>query len=314
MKMIRLICVLAAAAPFSFGASREIVELQRDVANLTDQVQKITTMLAAMQQQLQTLSQQADNSARQSSASLALMQNSLNEAIKRQQEGFSAPLAAASSKVDQMSEDFRNMRETVLDLNTRIGKLDQKVTDLQNALTIMRNPAPPPPGATGTAPAPDAGAAPAPGPGVASGGACTGASADALYSNATRDYMGGSYDIALQEYSDYVKCFNNTQFAPNAQFFIGDILFKKKDYANALQAFDAVLEQYSENNKTAQAHYMKGKTLVAMGKRDAAAKEFREVLSKYPNSDVAPKSRAELSDLGLPSRTGAASRSRSRRK
>jgi TolA-binding protein len=36
----------------------------------------------------------------------------------------------------------------------------------------------------------------------------------------------------------------------------------------------------------AAAHFWKGKTLLSMGKRDAAAKEFREVVNKYPSSDV----------------------------
>ncbi len=106
-----------------------------------------------------------------------------------------------------------------------------------------------------------------------------------------------------------MRWYANTDLAPNAQYYVGEIYFaQKKDYDNALQAFDNVLEHWTENNKTADAHYMKGKTLVALGKRDAAAKEFREVLNKYPSSEVAPKCKAELSKLGLSTRTGAANR------
>jgi tol-pal system protein YbgF len=213
-----------------------------------------------------------------------------------------------------MSEDFRNLRETVNDVSARIGKLDAKVTDLQNTVNVVRAPAAPPPSPTGTGmpgSTPPGGSplsATMPATTIAPSTPPAGLSSETLYSNAYRDYLGGNYDLALQEFSDFVKYFNETQFAPNSQFYIGNIYYKKQDYPNALNAFDAVLEHYTDNPKTAGAHFWKGKTLLAMGKRDAAAKEFREIVSKYPTSDVAPQAKTELRNLGLS--TGAKSRSR----
>ena len=68
-------------------------------------------------------------------------------------------------------------------------------------------------------------------------------------------------------------------------------------------------EHYSDNPKTAGAHYWKGKTLLAMGKRDAAAREFREVYTKYPDSSLAAQAKDQLKQLGL-SVGSAASKSR----
>ena len=34
---------------------------------------------------------------------------------------------------------------------------------------------------------------------------------------------------------------------------------------------------------------MKGRSLLALGKRDAAAKEFKEIVARYPDSDAAAK-------------------------
>ncbi len=315
MKIIGVTCLLLASIPLSFGASKEMVELQRDVAQLQDQVRGLQKSL----DQLTVMVQQTYNTGDKANTSIAVMQNNLSDAIKRVQEMVAQPVLGLSTKVDAMSEDFRNLRETVNDLNTRIGKLDAKMTDLGNAITVIRQPAPPPatPGAPGTnglqtpagtgpagASLPPATAGPTAPP--------AGMQAESLYSNAYRDYLGGNYDLALSEFNDYIKYFNETQFAPNSQFYIGNIYYKKQDYPNALQAFDAVLEHYSDNSKTPGAHYWKGKTLLAMGKRDAAAKEFREILSKYPDSDVAPSAKAELRSLGLSTSTGTAPR-RSRR-
>ena len=103
----------------------------------------------------------------------------------------------------------------------------------------------------------------------------------------------------MQEFTDYLKYFSNTQFASNAQFYIGDLYNKKQDYPNALQAFDNVLERFPDGSKTADAHYMKGVVLMALGRNDSAAREFRDVYSSYPETDLAAKAKARLKDLGL---------------
>jgi tol-pal system protein YbgF len=172
-------------------------------------------------------------------------------------------------------------------MNSRLGKLDAKISDLQNAINVIRNPPPAPAAAPGT---PEAAAPSGPPPGM---------NAETTYTNAYRDYTGGNYDLAAQEFNDYLKYFPSTAFAPNAQYYIGDISSRRKDYENAIQAFDAVLEHYSENSKTAAAHYKKGEALLALGRRDAAAREFRDVATHFPDSDVAPRAKAQLRDLGL---------------
>lgn len=313
MKAIGITCVFLAAMPLSYGANKEMIELQRDVAQLQDQVRNLQKTL----DQLTVLAQQALDAGNRNNASLAVMQSNLTDATKHVQEGVSAPLLGVGQKMDAMAEDFRNLRETVNDVSARLGKLDSKVTDLQNAVTVIsRPPAQPPPGpetagipqgtpSTGTTSAPMTTNTPM--------GPPAGVKAETLYSNGYRDYLGGNYDLALAEFTDYIKYFNETTFAPNSQFYIGNIYYKKEDYPNALAAFDAVLEHYSDNPKTAGAHYWKGKTLLAMGKRDAAAKEFREILSKYPTSDVAPQAKTELRNLGLSPGTGAAPKGRPRR-
>lgn len=311
MKTIGVTCILLAAMPLAFGASKEIIELQRDVAQLQDQVRNLQKTL----DQLTVLTQQAVDAGNRNNASIAVMQSHLGDATKQMGQSVSVPLMNVGTKMDSMAEDFRNLKETVTDLSGRLGKVDAKITDLQNTVSVISTPpqAPPPsPDTAGLA----TGTTPAGGttlPGNTPTGPPAGMKSETLYSNAYRDYLGGNYDIALSEFSDYIKYFNETQFAPNSQFYIGNIYYKKEDYPNALAAFDAVLEHYSDNPKTAGAHYWKGKTLLAMSKRDAAAKEFREILSKYPDSDVAPQAKTELRNLGLSPGTPAGSRSRSRR-
>jgi tol-pal system protein YbgF len=137
--------------------------------------------------------------------------------------------------------------------------------------------------------------------GISTTGPPPGMQAETSYTNAYRDYGAGNYDLALQELKDYVRYFPQTQLAPNAQYYIGDIYYRRKDYDNAITAFDAVLEHFSDNNKTPDAHLMKGRSLLAENKRDAAAREFKEIIAKYPDSDAAAKAKSLLKELGLSS-------------
>jgi tol-pal system protein YbgF len=284
--------VFLALAPFAFGASKEILELQRDVAMLQEQVrlmksaqdEKFAAMLALVQQTLESVNR--------TNTTLAVMENKFNDTMKQQQLSVSQPVASVGQKLDQMSEDFRAVRESVLDMNTRMGKLDAKMADLQNLISTIRTPQPPAPGTSPSSG--DIGSTT-----QVPSGPPAGMSAGDTYTNAFRDYRGQKYDLALQEFSDYLKYFSKTDLAPNAQYYVGDIYYRKGDYENALQGFDAVLEHYSENSKTPDSHFMKGMSLRKMEKRDAAAREFRDVYAKYPDSEVAASAKEQLKQMGL---------------
>ena len=290
--------VFLALAPFAFGASKEMQELQRDVALLQDQVRTMQRTEDEKFAAMQALVQQTLESVNRTNTAVAVMENKINDALKAQQQLAGGAVANVGQKLDQMAEDFRAVRESVLDMNTRMGKLDAKMADLQNLVSTMGRPHESPPGPTGDL-----------GPGTTTQvptGPPAGMQAGTTYTNAFRDYKGGKYDLALQEFGDYLKYFPKTDFAPNAQFYLGDIYYRKGDYENAVPAFDALLEQYSENGKTADAHYMKGLSLRKMEKRDAAAKEFREVITKYPDSDLVANAKEQLKGLSA----GAAKRTR----
>ncbi|HEY6391869.1 MAG TPA: tetratricopeptide repeat protein [Bryobacteraceae bacterium] len=287
MSLSRSAVVLFVLAPFAFGANKDIQELQRDVAMLQDQVRNMQRSIDEKFGSVQTMLQQTLDSVNRTNTAVAVMQSRFNDAVKEQQQSMGPQINNVGQKLDQMSEDFRAVRESVLDMNTRMGKLDAKMADLQNMInTIQRPPAAPPP--TGTNPAQEVQSGPPPG-----------VQAETTYTNAYRDYKAGKRDLAMQEFSDYLTWFGSTQFAPNAQYYVGDIYYQNKDYNNALQAFDAVLEHYSDNNKTADAHYMKGLSLLGLGRNDSAAREFRDVYTRYPDTDVAAQAKTRLKDLGL---------------
>jgi tol-pal system protein YbgF len=231
---------------------------------------------------LTVLIQQTLDNVGKSNTSVAVLESSLKEQIKTQ---LLTPVANLSAKVDQIGTDVQGLRGAVDDLNASMRKMDAKLTDIKALVEVTRAPATAPPGTPGaTAPA---------------GGPPQGISAQETYANAYRDKTSGNLDLALNEFNEFLKYFGTTELAPNAQFQVGDIYYQKADYENALQAFDMVLEKYPDNNKTPDAMYMKGMSLLRGGQRTAAGKEFQELIKRYPSSEVAGKAKDQLKALGL---------------
>ena len=49
-----------------------------------------------------------------------------------------------------------------------------------------------------------------------------------------RDRSGGNLDLALQGFQEYLRYYGNTDLAPNAQFYIGQIHYDKNEFATWL--------------------------------------------------------------------------------
>ena len=152
---------------------------------------------------------------------------------------------------------------------------------------FLQAPAPPPP-ATSTQ-----------GGGAGSASDVPTVSAADLYANANRDRSSNKYDIALQEFQDYLRWYGNTELAPNAQYYIGAIHYNQGAFDLAVNDFDAVLERYSENNKTPDALYQKGLALQKMGRLTDGANEFAELIKRYPKNDLAARACDQRKAMGL---------------
>lgn len=285
----RVLPVLLIFPSLTFAASKEIVELQRDLALLQDQVRTLQRSQDEKFAAIQVLVQQALDSANKTSTSVALLQNNLQQSFRDQQKSVVDPVVGVGAKLDQMTTDVSALRESVADITSQMGKLQQQMVDIGNAVRTMQTPAAAPPPANGAGPGttapPTANAPPV--------------SSETLYQNANRDRNGGNDDLALQEYNDYLKYYGTTTFAPNAQFYIAEIHFQQGKLDDALREFDMVLEKYPDNNKTADALYMKGQTLVKMGKRTQGKQEFCELAKRFPSNDLAGKAKAQVKQLGL---------------
>ncbi len=279
--------------PVPAGAvAREIIELQTGVTQLIQGQQNMQTEITQNAAVQRTLIEQSLDSVNKLNTSMS--------AVQKTTQDFSA---ASGARLDTMGTQVQGLSDNVADLQARLGKLDQKLTDIQNTLqnvdSKLASPAPPP----GSAPPTAMGGPGGPMPTIAPGGPAPSASgppasADVLYSNALRDINGKHYDLATQEFQDYMKFYADTDLASNAQFYLGEVAYNQGQFQQALDAYNRVIENYPKSFKTASARMRKGLCLAELGQKASAVRELRAVVRLYPGTDEAKRAAAKLKEMG----------------
>jgi tol-pal system protein YbgF len=285
----RLVLVLLTVPFLCPGQSRELVATQQVIRDLATFEDRTRAAQKATDEKLEKLLQQtqaAIEAATKANASVAGLEPILKEQVAEQQK----IQANSGLKVTQMAEDLQSLKESVNQQNVRLGKIEQLITDLKTALTTLQSPPTPP----GEASAPPGGLSP-----------------DTLFQNALRDKNGGNTDLALKEFTDYTQNFGKTFLAPQAQFYIGEIYYNSSELEKAADAFDVVLEKYQENDKTPDAHYMKGMALLKLAKKAEARREFEELIKNFPGNPLASQAKKQIAALA-PAAKPPASKSKSK--
>jgi tol-pal system protein YbgF len=284
----------ALLGPAPVGAvAREMVELQQSVAQLIQGQEALQTAITQNNAVQKTLIEQSLDSVNKLSGTM----NGLQKTVEDVQ-------ATSSARLDTMSTQVQGVSDNLQELLARMGKLNQQLTDTQNAIQSIDAKL------AGSAPAASAPAFPAgpgnaaaptiPPPGAApnSPAANPPPSADLLYSNGLRDYNGHKFDLAAQEFQDYLKYFAETDLASNAQFYLGEIAYAQQQYAQAVTAYGKVIDNYPKSFKLAPAHLKRGLALVQLGEKTAGVRELRMVLRLYPGSPEERSARTKLRELG----------------
>ncbi len=266
LPILTLALLLVASLPASAGTKEQLIQLQTQVQALQDQ-------MARMQQSFDERMGVMRNLVEQSTDSV----NRLNNSLAAFDKGVKTQITDSGGKVDQLSTQMQSLQDSVDELKTRVAKVSKQLEDMQAAQQNMAAPAM---GAGGGAPQ---GQAPP---------------ADVLYNNALRDYNAAKYELAQQQFGDYMKFYSTTELAGNAQFYIADIFYRQGDFGRAVQEYDKVLEQFPGGNKAAAAQLKKGYALLEIGQRDAGMRELRSLVGRYPRTIEATQARERLKRLG----------------
>jgi TolA-binding protein len=82
----------------------------------------------------------------------------------------------------------------------------------------------------------------------------------------------------------YIRTFPSHEFAVEARYQRGRLLFMQEDYAAAVEALSSFVEQYPESPFVANAIYWSGESLYTLGRFNDARRLFDSVVPDYPRS------------------------------
>ena len=105
------------------------------------------------------------------------------------------------------------------------------------------------------------------------------------------------YDEAIPEFQAFNLNFPDSSYAPNAHYWLGQLLFNKTEYAKAKNEFNLVVEQYTASNKRSDAMLKLAMVEQKLNNSAAAKIWYEKVLSEYPESSAAQLAKPRLENL-----------------
>jgi TolA-binding protein len=270
-----LILFVLAGQAVSNGASKEIVQLQRDVALLQYDLRSLQRTLdqsaggtrALAQQTLDRVNQLHDSDVAKS------------ENIAKNWDKLNLNMATLGTKLDQGISEYIATREAIRGLSARLAKLEERLEDIGNSVNELQSSA----GHLSTSELP--------------GGPPPGMTAENLFQSALRDKLAGHLDMALDEFTQYVRYYGDTELAASSQFHIGEIQYHRGEFPAADKALSTVIERYPKSPKAADALLMRALVSEKQDEHGAARDDLNRLLKTYKGSDAARRAAAELKRL-----------------
>lgn len=118
-----------------------------------------------------------------------------------------------------------------------------------------------------------------------------------LYDSAYQDFVRGQYQLAESGFRQYLQVMPNSELSDNALYWIGEIYYAQRRYADAIQTFRQVANQYPGADKVPAALLKIGYAQIAEGKTDAGLTTLQELIRQFPFSNEAKLAQARIQEM-----------------
>lgn len=212
---------------------------------------------------------------------------------------FLLPTAAGAQRVDPVyvEDRFNQLQQSITLLTGQIEQLQYRNQQLQQQLEKMQadyefrleqvekgrgGAAPRPGGAQAAAPVAPKPAAPPPAPA---------ASGDQMYHDAMKKLQDGDNAGAERGFKAFLQSHPRHALAGNAQYWLGESYYARRDYQNAMTAFAEGYKIYKTSPKGPDNLLKLGITLAVLGRKADACQIFTKFSQDYPRATDLQKRR-----------------------
>jgi tol-pal system protein YbgF len=115
-----------------------------------------------------------------------------------------------------------------------------------------------------------------------------------LYKEAYETLHRGDLEGARRKFEGFLKQYPNTELSDNAQFWIGETYYLKKDFERAILEYEKAIVKYPEGDKIPAALLKQALAFFELGDKTNARNLFKRVIEKYPHSEQAELANKKL--------------------
>jgi len=240
-------------------------------------------------------------------ADIVLRLDSIQQELQRLQGELEVQAHAIEALQNSQREANQEMERRLRDMEQRAGGVsptpqipslpDQAAVDPETPLSDVidgvaadaENPGMSSPQAPDSAgPGPDAALPP---------GETSGAAELAAYQEAFNLLKKGQYDKAIAGFTGYLTRYPQGKNADNAQYWLGEGYYVKRDFKQAQQAFETLLNRYPNTPKRADATLKLGFIHYELGRWADARKLLDDVKTNYPGTSAAQLAQKRLEKM-----------------
>jgi tol-pal system protein YbgF len=124
----------------------------------------------------------------------------------------------------------------------------------------------------------------------------------ALYEAAFDSLKEGRYAEAARRFQGFLDQYPDGEYAPNAQYWLGESYYVTQNYQIALEAFQRLLSRFPSSNKAPDALLKVGYCHYELKQWDQAESILNQVVQQYPDTTVARLAQGRLRALRLENR------------
>ena len=120
---------------------------------------------------------------------------------------------------------------------------------------------------------------------------------ETVYAAAYQTFKNGQYDKSRTEFKNFLATYPDTEYAGNAQFWIGECYFFEKNYEQAILEYEKVSKNYPKGNKVPYALLKQGLSFLKLNDKTSAKLILQQVIKDFPNTTQARIARGKLQEI-----------------
>jgi len=215
--------------------------------------------------------------------------------LERISNGQGQLLNQLQQQVSDNQSDIANLRGQIQGNQYQLKQITDRQNQILQQIASMQS--------SGGAPAAAAGSSAGAASADTGSDSAPASSAPASSGNPDTDYNAAvslalekkQFDQAISAFQAFIKQYPDSTYQPNANYWLGQLYYNKGKKDDAAYYYAVVVKNYPKSPKSPDAMYKVGIIMQEKGQSDKAKAVFQQVVKLYPNSESAKQAQKRLS-------------------